>query len=249
MLKNVNLPNEIIRESVSTMDVDDNLTKDMVEQVCHVVLHSRIEYITSISILCLNIWICIWSCFNLVRLLWFLKNSNWIPYFFNFQMLKFVPTLDEANLFNTHANEAHQFAAGDSYLYEMSKLVCYHCQIVKTVSFWLLSFILRTYVHTWHCHRACVLAWWGILALHYICFLYLSFRVPHFEQRLKALYYQKGFSERIGEIKPKLECELTFQSGLFFLNLFVFLRFSICNFRDQSTSFGVYCYGWKMNFV
>ena len=33
MLKNVNLPNEIIRESVCTMDMDDNLTKDMVEQV------------------------------------------------------------------------------------------------------------------------------------------------------------------------------------------------------------------------
>ncbi|XP_066923009.1 disheveled-associated activator of morphogenesis 1-A-like isoform X2 [Clytia hemisphaerica] len=98
MLKNVNQPNEVIREAVCTMDVEDRLTRDMVEQ-----------------------------------------------------MLKFIPTPDEANLFNTHANESHQFAAGDSYLYEMSK-------------------------------------------------------IPHFEQRLKALYYQKGFSERVGDIKPKIEC-------------------------------------------
>jgi len=38
-------------------------------------------------------------------------------------MLKFIPTPDEANLFNTHASESHQFATGDSYLYEMSKYV------------------------------------------------------------------------------------------------------------------------------
>ena len=46
-------------------------------------------------------------------------------------MLKFIPTMDEANLFNTHVNEAHQFAAGDSYLFEMSKSVEFFIYSVK----------------------------------------------------------------------------------------------------------------------
>ena len=32
----------------------------------------------------------------------------------------------------------------------------------------------------------------------------IYFRIPHYEQRLKALYYKKKFSERIGEAKPKV---------------------------------------------
>ncbi|XP_057315932.1 disheveled-associated activator of morphogenesis 1-like isoform X2 [Hydractinia symbiolongicarpus] len=97
LLRKINLGNDEIASCLLSMDTDDKLSRDMVEQ-----------------------------------------------------MLKFVPTADEANLFKSHENDAHQFARADRYLYEMSK-------------------------------------------------------IPHFEQRLKALFYKKGFSERVAEVKPKIE--------------------------------------------
>ena len=36
------------------------------------------------------------------------------------------------------------------------------------------------------------------------CILLLIYRVPHYEQRINALYYKKKFSDRIGEAKPKV---------------------------------------------
>ena len=36
-------------------------------------------------------------------------------------MAKFVPSPDEANLFNSHKDEIHSFARADRFLYEMSK--------------------------------------------------------------------------------------------------------------------------------
>lgn len=37
-------------------------------------------------------------------------------------------------------------------------------------------------------------------------YLFEMSKIPHFEQRLKALFYKKGFNERVGELKPKIEC-------------------------------------------
>jgi len=97
LLKKINIQNDELSYAILTMDPNDKLSKDMLEQ-----------------------------------------------------MLKFVPTPDEANLFNSHHDEVETFARADRYLYEMSK-------------------------------------------------------IPHFEQRLKALSYKKTFSERIGELKPQIE--------------------------------------------
>merc|ERR1712168_1317449 len=36
-------------------------------------------------------------------------------------------------------------------------------------------------------------------------FLFEMSKVEHCEQRLKSLYYKKKFSERMGEVKPKVE--------------------------------------------
>ena len=49
------------------------------------------------------------------------------------------------------------------------------------------------------------------------------FRIPHFEQRLKALYYQKGFSERIGDLKPKIECKNISFLFVYSANLLLFI--------------------------
>ena len=98
ILKKINMNNDEIVAIVISMDQEEKLSKDMVEQ-----------------------------------------------------MLKIIPQQEENNLFSSHVADIELFARADRYLYEMSK-------------------------------------------------------IPRFEQRLKALYYKKCFGERIGEIKPKIEC-------------------------------------------
>uniref|UniRef100_A0A8C4Q5N2 Disheveled-associated activator of morphogenesis 1 n=1 Tax=Eptatretus burgeri TaxID=7764 RepID=A0A8C4Q5N2_EPTBU len=41
------------------------------------------------------------------------------------------------------------------------------------------------------------------------CFLYEMSRIPHYQQRLQALYFKKKFTERVLECKPKVEAVLT----------------------------------------
>ena len=134
-------------------------------------------------------------------------------------MLKFIPTPDEANLFNTHANEAHQFAVGDSYLYEMSKSVDIHLLLFLPSLFTIdfhpsskkISDYFGRFLFTWpkliQPNHFSISAPFLLIFYIYIFSPFLSCRIPHFEQRLKALFYQKVFSERIGDLKPKIECK------------------------------------------
>lgn len=46
-------------------------------------------------------------------------------------------------------------------------------------------------------------------------FLFEMSRVDHYEQRLKALYYKKKFSERMADIKPKVEGMIKFLYKIF----------------------------------
>lgn len=96
ILKKINLSNERVATAILSMDPEDELSKDTIEQ-----------------------------------------------------MLKITPTEEETNLFKVHSADEEYFAPADRYLYEMSK-------------------------------------------------------IHHFEERLKTLYYKKGFQERIDDIGPKL---------------------------------------------
>jgi len=98
ILKKINMSNEELRSIIITMDEEEKLSKDMVEQ-----------------------------------------------------MLKIVPEAEDTKLFEPHIDDVDLFARPDRFLYEMSK-------------------------------------------------------IPRFEQRLNSLFYKKGFQERVGEIKPKMEC-------------------------------------------
>ena len=52
----------------------------------------------------------------------------------------------------------------------------------------------------------------------------LLFRIVHYEQRLKSLFYKKRFPERMGEVKPRVQ-------GLFlkFMYAFCFILFVVRN--------------------
>lgn len=97
LLSKIKLSNEEIVDAIYSMDSDDKLSKDMLEQ-----------------------------------------------------MLKFVPSSDEQNLFDGHSDQLDMFARADRFLYEMS-------------------------------------------------------RIPHYEQRLKALVYKKSFNDRLLELRPQLQ--------------------------------------------
>lgn len=63
-------------------------------------------------------------------------------------MLKYVPTSDEANLFNTHLADLDLFARADRYLFEMSKWVNFRkISFLKTLFkknyFWLYYPLLQ----------------------------------------------------------------------------------------------------------
>lgn len=38
-----------------------------------------------------------------------------------------------------------------------------------------------------------------------VCLCLLSIRIDHYQQRLQALFFKKKFTERLAEIKPKVE--------------------------------------------
>eukprot|EP00795_Rhopilema_esculentum_P003286 gene3286-1616_t len=97
LLSKIRLPNEEIVDAILSMDSDEKLSKDMLEQ-----------------------------------------------------MLKFVPSPDEQNLLNGHGDQLDLFARSDRFLYEMS-------------------------------------------------------RIPHYEQRLKALLYKKSFTDRMAELRPQIQ--------------------------------------------
>jgi len=97
LLSKIKLSNDEIVEAIYSMDSDDKLSKDMLEQ-----------------------------------------------------MLKFVPSPDEQHLLDGHSEQLDMFAKADRFLYEMS-------------------------------------------------------RIPHYEQRLKALVFKKSFNDRMAELRPQIQ--------------------------------------------
>ena len=154
LLSRMKVSNEEIKLALLQMDEDEEIPKDMMEQVnARSVICGKPCFSKSISCCCCQGWNmedldllknCV-MCSNSRFLLTFCPSCSknvvfwkvYFPFFLSlvfWQLIKFIPQSDEVELLTSHKDELEKFARADMFLYEMS-CIPHYGQRLETLFF------------------------------------------------------------------------------------------------------------------